>query len=83
MIQQIHVISIAIKRYCDDCNKPIVKAQLYQDTATNYYSHMDLTCPDNTTIFNITFDEKVNNKEVIKEQLSNYCREECDVLFSN
>lgn len=70
-------------RYCDDCNKPVVKAQLYQDTSTSFYTHMDLTCPDNSTIYNITLTENHKNKEVIKGQLSNICREECDVLFSN
>ena len=70
-------------RYCDDCNKPIVRAQLYQDTISHFYTHMDLTCPDNSTIFNITLTDNPKNKDFVKNQLSAYCRQECDVLFSN
>lgn len=72
-----------MKRYCDDCNKPVVRAQLYQDTQSFYYTHMDLTCPDNSTITNITLTEKINDQQHYQNNLGNYCREECDVLFSN
>ncbi len=75
--------STTLTRYCDDCNKPMVKGKLYQDPTTFYYTHMDLTCPDNSTVQNITLTEKTNDQKFFQQNLASYCRTECDVLFAN
>ena len=78
-----HHLSLRQHRYCDDCDKSVVKAQLYPDPATLIFTSMDLTCPDNSTIFNVTIDDPTSNVQEIKEKLSTYCREECDSIYIN
>jgi len=68
--------------YCDDCNKPMVEAELYKaQDGSGYFTHLELTCPDLTTT-TIQIEEETDDRNYFRSKLASYCREECDNIFA-
>lgn len=66
-------------RYCDDCD--LVTADARQNQDTNYYNALNLTCPDGAIESIDLTGEKISDRDWLRKQLPNYCRESCDELY--
>jgi len=63
--------------YCDDCD--YVEATLFKnDENDQYYSMIELTCPDGELEDIPIIDGMLADKEVIRRKLPNFCREHCE-----
>eukprot|EP00555_Chaetoceros_dichaeta_P010527 CAMPEP_0198255872 /NCGR_PEP_ID=MMETSP1447-20131203/5911_1 /TAXON_ID=420782 /ORGANISM="Chaetoceros dichaeta, Strain CCMP1751" /LENGTH=622 /DNA_ID=CAMNT_0043942361 /DNA_START=191 /DNA_END=2059 /DNA_ORIENTATION=- len=67
--------------YCDDCD--LVTADARQNKDTNYYAALNLTCPDGVIESIDLTGEKISDRDWLRKQLPNYCRESCDELYSH
>lgn len=65
--------------YCDDCD--LVTADARQNQDTNYYNALNLTCPDGAIESIDLTGEKISDRDWLRKQLPNYCRESCDELY--
>jgi membrane associated rhomboid family serine protease len=65
--------------YCDDCD--LVTADAKQNTRTNFYSSMNMTCPDGEVAFIDLAPDTISDKAFLTKQLPKYCRSNCQNLF--
>jgi hypothetical protein len=53
-----------------------------QDKTLGVYTHLNLTCPDKSFVTNITLPENTVDLTDVQKKLPEYCREECENVFS-
>ena len=66
--------------YCDDCD--LVTADAVQNTQTNFYSSMNMTCPDGEVTFIELAEDAISDQAFLRKQLPEFCRANCENLFS-
>jgi membrane associated rhomboid family serine protease len=65
--------------YCDDCD--LVSADARQSLSTDFYSSMNLTCPDGEEVFIDLTENRINDQQYLSKQLPKFCRDYCESLF--
>lgn len=67
---------------CDDCDFAVADLVKLHATSVNY-DRIDMTCPDGEIeLIDIT-EEQLSDREEIRLKLPQYCRNNCDEVFSN
>lgn len=63
--------------YCDDCSNSVINATLFKN-GTEFYSGVELTCPNGDLVLADVWGEQQNDRGAIQRQLPAYCRRYCN-----
>jgi membrane associated rhomboid family serine protease len=66
--------------YCDDCE--LVTAEAVMNEATQYYSSLNLTCPDKAVVSIDLTKLEISDGHWLEKQLPTYCRRNCEQVYN-